>query len=75
LAWGVAPAARYVRIVVRVYAGSRKVDGKDQSYDPHATVPAAKIRKAGAGAVFRLEGETYDADGIRTSFFLRCTLG
>ena len=75
MAWGVASAARHARIVVRVYAGSRKVDGKDQKHDPHATVPATKIRKAGAGAVFRLEGEPYDADGIRTSFFLTCTLG
>jgi hypothetical protein len=75
VAWGVAPTARYVRVVVRVYAGTRKVDGKDQAYDPHGTVPATKIRKAGSRAVFRLEGETYDSDGVRTSFFLRCTLG
>ena len=75
VAWGVAPAGRYARIVVRVHAGGRKVDGKDQASDPRGVVPASKIRKAGPGAVFRVEGETYDADGVRTSFFLRCTLG
>lgn len=57
-----------------MYAGSRKVDGKSQSYAAHGSVPASKIGKAGAGAVFRVEGETYAADQRPTSFFLKCRL-
>ncbi|MBI3687148.1 MAG: hypothetical protein HY241_07380 [Actinobacteria bacterium] len=63
-----------MRIVVRVYAGPRKVDGKSQTYEPHGSVPAATIRKAGSGSVFRVEGETYDSEGRATQFFLRCRL-
>jgi hypothetical protein len=74
LAWGVYPSRAFVRIVVRVYAGSRKVDGKDQAYAAHGSVPASKIRKAGAGAVFRIEGETYDAGAHVASFYLTCGL-
>ncbi len=74
VAWGVYPRMPFVRIVVRVYAGGRKVDGKSQSYAPHSTVPASKIRKAGSGAIFRIEGETYDSRGQVASFFLKCGL-
>ena len=72
--WGVQPNVPFERIVVRVYAGSRKVDGKNQSYEAHGVVPAQQIRKAGSGSIFRIEGETYDASGNATGFFLRCRL-
>jgi hypothetical protein len=74
LAWGVFPSVPFVRLVVRVYAGGRKVDGKNQTYAAHGSVPASKIRKAGPGAIFRVEGETYHANGRATSFFLTCRL-
>ncbi len=71
---GGVPASAVRSDRVRVYAGSRKVDGKNQAYAPHSTVPASKIRKAGAGTIFRIEGETYDSNGRVTSFFLKCRL-
>jgi hypothetical protein len=72
--WGVYPRAHFVRLVVRVYAGGRKVDGKDQDYYAHGTVSAAKVRKAGRGSILRIEGATYDGDGKISRFFLRCRL-
>jgi hypothetical protein len=76
IAWGVYPKKTYARYVVRLYVDSRKLpSGKNQAYPPHGTVNPADIRKRQkAGSVFRIDGETYDAEGIRFSFFLRCRL-
>lgn len=75
--WGVYPKKKdYVRYVARLYIDSRKLGGgKDQKYDPHGTVNADTVKaKSKPGSVFRIEGETYDADGNGYSFFLRCRL-
>jgi hypothetical protein len=76
IAWGVYPKKSYVRYVVRLYIDNRKLGGgKDQKYDPHGTVNSDTVRAKGkTGSVFRIDGETYDADGRRFSFFLRCRL-
>jgi hypothetical protein len=74
--WGVYPKKTYVRYVARLYIDSRKLGGgKNQNYSPHGTVNADTVKSKGkTGSVFRIEGETYDADGVRYSYFLRCRL-
>jgi hypothetical protein len=74
--WGVYPKRTYVRYVARLYIDSRKLGGgKNQNYTPHGTVNADTVKSKGkTGSVFRIEGETYDADGVRYSYFLRCRL-
>ncbi|MGQ0773264.1 MAG: hypothetical protein ACT4NY_02420 [Pseudonocardiales bacterium] len=63
------PAARYV---VSVYAGARKVDGKDQDYAPHGSLQPSRYS---AGDIFKIQGKTYDSDGgVVQSFFIRCRL-
>jgi hypothetical protein len=76
IAWGVYPTKQYARYVARLYIDSRKLpSGKNQDYAPHGTVNAKDVRaRAKPGSVFRIEGETYDADGVRFSYFLRCRL-
>jgi hypothetical protein len=76
IAWGVYPRRPYERYVARLYIDARKLGGgKNQSYAPHGTVPAATVRAKGrSGSVFRIDGETYDAGGGITQFFLRCRL-
>jgi hypothetical protein len=76
IAWGVYPKKDYARYVVQLYIDSRKLpSGKNQNYAPHGTVNPKDIKKrAKPGSVFRIAGETYDADGVRYSFFLRCRL-
>lgn len=74
--WGVYPKKIYVRYVARLYIDNRKLpSGKNQNYTPHGTVNVKDIKaRAKPGSVFRIEGETYDADGVQYSYFLRCRL-
>jgi hypothetical protein len=71
--WGVYPKKPYVRYVARLYIDNRKLpSGKNQNYAPHGTVNVKDIKaRAKPGSVFRIEGETYDADDVRYRFFLR----
>ena len=74
--WGVYPKRSYQRYVVRLYIDSRKLGGgRDQNYEPHGTVNADTVTAKGkTGSVLRIEGETYDAQGRKYKFFLRCRL-
>lgn len=76
IAWGVYPKRSYQRYVVRLYIDARKLpSGKDQEYEPHGTVNAKDVKaRQKPGSVFRIEGETYDAEENEFRFFLRCRL-
>jgi hypothetical protein len=72
VAWGAYPKLPATRYYVSVYAGARKVDGKNQSYPPHGKVPGTKYR---SGQTFKVEGKSVDAKGgVVQTFFIRCTL-
>lgn len=72
VAWGVYPKLPAARYVVSVYAGARKVDGKDQDYAPHGSLSQNRYS---AGDIFKIQGKTHDMEGgVVQKFFIRCRL-
>ncbi len=72
VAWGAYPKLPAERYRVSVYAGGRKVDGKNQTYPPHGSIPGNRYQ---SGQAFRIEGKSFDSKGgVVQTFFIKCTL-
>jgi hypothetical protein len=80
--WGAYPNLPAEKYIVGIYIGEKKVDGKNQSYAPHGSLPARLRDKRGysvrtykTGQVFKLAGTSYDAKGsVVQKFFIKCRL-
>lgn len=66
-----------------IYVGSKKVDGKKQSYPPHGSLPARTwdrsknryLRTYKPGQIFKITGTSYDTKGaVVQKFFIKCKL-
>lgn len=58
IAWGIYVAPEYktgTTWVVKVYAGGTRIDGKNQAYEPHGSVSAARALKY-SGKVLEISG-------------------
>jgi hypothetical protein len=73
IAWGVYVADKYkvgTQFVVSLYAGGVKIDGKNQTYEPHGSVGAAKAAKY-SGQLLEISGS--GKHGKDTLFFdMKC---
>ncbi|HSV66314.1 MAG TPA: hypothetical protein VLJ59_10475 [Mycobacteriales bacterium] len=67
---GVYPKQQAGRYMVRVYSGDRKVDGKDQDYPPHGSVPPTRYK---SGQTFFVTG-TIDTGSVIQKFYIKCVL-
>jgi hypothetical protein len=76
--WGAFPKLPASRYVVQIYVGSKVVDGKNQYYQPHGSLPWKNRRGQimyKSGQVFKLVGTSYDAKGnVVQKFFIKCRL-
>ena len=72
IAWGVKAKKRYrdARFKLKIYAGDRKVDDKNQDYAPHGSQNAARAKKY-SGKVLQIVG-TAKKDGDTVDFDVRC---
>ena len=72
IAWGFVAEERYrgAHYKLKIYAGGRKIDGKNQNYAPHGSVRAATARKY-SGKVFRILG-TAEQDGDKVDYDVKC---
>lgn len=58
---------KYAHFVVKVYAGGVKVDSKDQNYEPHGSMSAARAKKY-SGKEFKVTGSaTFKGDVAKFS--------
>ncbi|MEV0797114.1 MULTISPECIES: hypothetical protein [unclassified Kribbella] len=66
-----------------IHVGSKKVDGKRQSYPPHGSLPARTwdksknryIRTYNPGQIFKITGTSYNTKGaVVQTFFIKCKL-
>jgi hypothetical protein len=58
--WGIQPKVSYNQITVSVFVGSRRVDGKTQTYDPHGSISTRDFR---SGDLVTIEGTAKDDRG------------
>lgn len=81
--WGTYPKLPADRYVVSIHVGSKKVDGKRQSYPPHGSLPARTwdksknryIRTYNPGQIFKITGTSYNTKGaVVQTFFIKCKL-
>lgn len=80
--WGAYPKLEAARYVVAITIGGRKVDGKNQRYPPHGSLPGKVRNKEGrlvrlyrSGQLFKLSGTSYDPKGhVVQRFFIKCKL-
>ncbi|WP_432892891.1 hypothetical protein ACQPYH_18570 [Kribbella sp. CA-245084] len=81
--WGTYPKLAADRYIVSVYVGSKKVDGKKQSYPPHGSLPArtwsnSKNRYVAmykTGQIIKITGTSYNAKGaVVQEFYIKCRL-
>jgi hypothetical protein len=71
--WGIYPNYPAARFVVDVFAGSRKVDHKDQNYPPHGSVNAKDVAGK-SGQDFTVSGQITDAKNNLLNFQLKCVI-
>jgi hypothetical protein len=71
--WGIYPNYPATRYIVDIYAGKDKVDGKNQAYPPHGSVPPVKLAGK-SGQDFTASGQIIDAKGNTLNFQLKCII-
>jgi hypothetical protein len=80
--WGAYPNLPAEKYIVGVYIGDKKVDGKNQSYAPHGSLPGRiqdkhgrSVRTYKTGQIFKISGTSYDAKGgVVQKFYIKCRL-
>jgi hypothetical protein len=77
--WGVYPALDAAWFRVRVYVGGDVVDGKNQAYPPHGSLPPRDKRGRRTyhtGQVFKITGTSYASKGgaVVQKFYIKCRL-
>jgi hypothetical protein len=81
--WGTYPKLPADRYIVSIYVGSRKVDGKRQSYPPHGSLPARTwdnsknryVPTYKTGQILKITGTSYNAKGsVVQEFYIKCKL-
>src|SRR3954454_142285 len=71
--WGIYPNYPASRFVVDVFAGSKKVDHKDQAYPPHGSVNARDVAGR-SGQDFTVSGQITDVKNNQLNFQLKCVI-
>ncbi len=71
--WGIYPNYPATRFVLDIFAGTDKVDHKDQNYPPHASVPPVKLRGK-SGQDFAVSGQIVDAKHNTLNIQLKCVI-
>jgi len=72
VAWGTYPKLPARLYIVRVYVGRKVVDGKNQNYPPHGSIPPEFYR---SGQIFKVVGKSYDSKhNVVQTFYIKCRL-
>jgi hypothetical protein len=83
IAWGVYPKLPAERYKVSIWIDGKVVDGKNQSYPPHGSVPPQNWNKKKTkmvptyhtGEIFKIAGKSYDTKGnVVQAFYIKCRL-
>jgi hypothetical protein len=83
IAWGVYPKLPAQRYKLSIWIDGKVVDGKNQSYPPHGSVPPQNWNRKKtkmvptyhAGQIFKITGKSYDAKGnVVQAFYIKCRL-
>lgn len=83
IAWGVYPKLPAERYKLSIWIDGKVVDGKNQSYPPHGSVPPQNWNKKKTkmvptyhtGQIFKITGKSYDTKGnVVQAFYIKCRL-